>query len=113
MSNYVTLLGYEDVARAGHNISAAAESISRTFNYCDEAMRTMVRQMETLTEELSALREVVSRIPIPAPQSEKRCSLCGATRVRHDDGTFGACTLIGCNNPLHDYDREQSSKVKP
>lgn len=55
-----------------------------------------------------------------APRREGRCSFCGSQRIRHDDGTYGACTLVpgrdgkgGCPAPLGDFDYEQGTGRSP
>lgn len=40
-----------------------------------------------------------------------RCSLCGAQRIAKRDGTWGACTLITCADPLFDMRREEAGHV--
>ena len=46
MSNYTTLLGAEDVARAGHNMQAAADQMQRAANQFDESITRLIRAME-------------------------------------------------------------------
>lgn len=48
---------------------------------------------------------------MPGP-SAARCSLCGASRIVQDDGSLGACSLIGCPAPLHDWLLDQSEAAK-
>ncbi len=48
--DYVTLMGAEDVSRAGRNISGAADTISRAAGTMQEA----AHQMQQLTSELVA-----------------------------------------------------------
>lgn len=45
--------------------------------------------------------------------SEVECTQCGARRIKRDDGTPGACSLIGCPAPLHDVDVEQGRRPPP
>ncbi len=48
MSQYVTLLGAEDVARAGHNMSSAAEKM----NQAASSIETSVFRLEQAIERL-------------------------------------------------------------
>lgn len=43
------------------------------------------------------------------PNDKSRCTLCGAPRIplNREKTKFGACTLIGCPDPLHDYEAEK------
>jgi len=45
------------------------------------------------------------------PRDPSRCSLDGASRIPLDreKTKFGACTLIGCKDPIHDYNLEQAA----
>lgn len=49
----------------------------------------------------------------PTGFSEVRCTLCGAARIRRPDGTPGACSLIGCKDPLHDARTEKRPQEAP
>jgi hypothetical protein len=43
----------------------------------------------------------------PAPVARPgRCSVCGATRLNHGDGTFDACGFLECPDPLRDWRAE-------
>lgn len=46
--DYITLMGAEDVARAGHNIAAAAETMSRAASSMDDALQRHRMGMEEL-----------------------------------------------------------------
>jgi hypothetical protein len=46
MSEYITLLGAEDVSRAGHNMQSAADTMNRAFGNFDESLRAHQRFME-------------------------------------------------------------------
>jgi len=46
MSNYITLLGAEDVSKAGFNILSAADNINRAVGNFDEPLRAHQRFME-------------------------------------------------------------------
>lgn len=50
--------------------------------------------------------EPLPRVPPPTPEvigfSEIRCTICGAARQAHEDGSAGACSALDCKDPLHD-----------
>ena len=46
MSDYITLLGAEDVSKAGYNILHAADSINRAVGNFDESLRAHQRFMD-------------------------------------------------------------------
>lgn len=52
MSEYITLLGAEDVARAGHNMKAAAETMSRAASQIEESNRVFLMRFEELINRL-------------------------------------------------------------
>lgn len=52
MANYVTLLGADDVARAGSRMSEAADAMSRSAGYLEEALQRHVRDFGELVERM-------------------------------------------------------------
>lgn len=46
----------------------------------------------------------------PKGFTDVRCSRCSARRITRADGSPGACSLIGCKDPLHD-ERAESEGV--
>ena len=48
--------------------------------------------------------------PAPSESQPARCTLCGSPRIVKPDGTLGACTLVGCKDPLHDIKAEQPAR---
>lgn len=58
MSDYVHLLGSEDVQRAGHAIAAAAETMKRAADEMDVALH---RHQQFLSEWLDRFEEITSR----------------------------------------------------
>lgn len=50
MSQYITLLGSEEVARAGHNMRDAAETFSRAVSNLDDILCRHRQSMEGLLE---------------------------------------------------------------
>lgn len=57
MIDYVTLIGAEAVEQAGHRISAAAESMSRSAATMEHALIKHSRSLEESVERLEALLE--------------------------------------------------------
>jgi len=60
MGDYVTLLGSEDVVRAGHNISGAADTMNRAaenFGYhvdrLEQILTTHIAELDRITTENS------------------------------------------------------------
>lgn len=45
--------------------------------------------------------------------SEVRCTQCGASRLKRENGSPGACSLIGCPSPLFDVDVEEGRRAPP
>lgn len=37
------------------------------------------------------------------------CTVCGSSRIAREDGSPGACSLLGCKAPLHDVEQERRS----
>lgn len=48
MSEYITLLGAEDVAKAGRNMQSAAETMSRAASQIEESNRVFLMRFEEL-----------------------------------------------------------------
>lgn len=46
MTEYVTLIGAEDVSRAGHNMASAADTMNRAAGNLDDALRRHQRFMD-------------------------------------------------------------------
>lgn len=59
MTGYVTLLGAEDVTRAGRQIAEAAETISSALRYHEEALQ---REAQRRDEALAQLAALVARL---------------------------------------------------
>ena len=57
MSSYTTLVGYEQIERAGYNMVHAAESIERSAALIHDSNYSLVQQLERLIQELHALKE--------------------------------------------------------
>jgi len=55
---YIFLLGSEDVSKAGHNMSYAAQEMIKAANYVDETFRTQQRLMN---EWLDRLEQVLKQ----------------------------------------------------
>lgn len=55
MSEYVTLIGAEQVQRAGHNIASAAEQMLRAAMTIDEAMQRFQQLVERFEAAAAAL----------------------------------------------------------
>ncbi len=55
MSDYTTLLGAEDVLRAGSTIQSAADEMRRTQGYLDETLNRFAMRMEELVTRLEAI----------------------------------------------------------
>ena len=45
--------------------------------------------------------------------SETRCTLCNGRRLMRKDGTDGACSFLGCRDPLHDSLIEMRPRPQP
>lgn len=46
MNDYVTLVGAEEVARAGHNMRAAADEMQRAANQINETIERFTRALD-------------------------------------------------------------------
>ena len=57
MGEYMTLLGTEEVSRAGHNMQDAAQRIERAMAAYDETNRMMAARLEELTIAVALLTE--------------------------------------------------------
>ncbi len=59
MSEYITLLGAEDVQRAGHTIAGAAERMNQAASSIDHTMEMFLRRYEELVvrQEVAAAME--------------------------------------------------------
>lgn len=57
MSEYVHLLGAEDVRRAGHEMRQAAEEIKRAASAIEESVRLQQRLMDDWLERFQAVLE--------------------------------------------------------
>jgi len=57
MGNYITLLGAEQVERASHTMSSAAEGMLRAVSILDESLRSSLDRFEELVRRLEALKE--------------------------------------------------------
>jgi len=57
MSEFVTLLGAEDVRSAGHSMTSAAQEFGRHVGFLIEELGGMRLTMEKLSQELRLLRE--------------------------------------------------------
>lgn len=83
--------------------------------WCDEMGGWWLKIVRPNVPTREALRNAeAGRQPFVNPPSPKdRCSLDGAPRIPlNREGTeFGVCTLIGCTDPLHDYNLEQAAKA--
>lgn len=42
-----------------------------------------------------------------SPFSNVRCTRCGGSRLKRDDGTPGVCSYLPCKAPLYDVDVEE------
>ena len=76
---YVTLIGAEDVVRAGHTMRAAAEQMQRAASQIDEATRNHAQRMEELLYRYEEAVEL-SRAPEEAAgpgHPELHCYTCG------------------------------------
>jgi hypothetical protein len=65
VSEYVTLMGAEDVRRAGNEMSAAAEQIQRAASTMDSAIERLIRHLEDHAMRVCDALEVK---PAPAPR---------------------------------------------
>lgn len=54
MTNYVTLLGAEDVARAGRHMLDAAESIGRSIGYLEESLQRAATRFDEAVARITA-----------------------------------------------------------
>lgn len=61
MSEYITLLGAEDVQRAGHTISAAADRMAQAASSIDHTMEMFLRHYEELISRQMRVKEVVQK----------------------------------------------------
>jgi hypothetical protein len=61
MSGHVTLLGAEEVSRAGSRISGAAEEMQRAASAFDEATHRMARAFEDAASRMEAAAERIER----------------------------------------------------
>lgn len=60
MSEYVHLVGAEDVANAGRNISSAAADMNRAASYIDETLQRHERFLDDWLDRLGeTLKEIV------------------------------------------------------
>lgn len=67
-TDYMTLMGAEDVLRAGHIISSAADSMSITAGYLNDNLQSFLQSCETLLQEHEArMREIL--YPTPSEKS--------------------------------------------
>ena len=62
MSDYITLMGSEDVSRAGHNMVAAGSDMNRAASSMSEAFH---RHEQFLTDWLYEFREIVEGLKVP------------------------------------------------
>jgi len=63
MSDYITLIGAEQVTQAGRNISGAADTISRAA----ESFDWSVTRLERILSEFADRMETIHRAPEPEP----------------------------------------------
>lgn len=68
MAEYVTLLGAEDVRRAGHQMASAAEDINRALLSLDQTLSLYVERVERALDEHAARIEAAMR---PAESGEE------------------------------------------
>ncbi len=87
---YVTLLGAEDVSRAGHNMRAAAEGMQSAASQIDEAMRHHTQRMEELVARFEdAVERSMNTDPTPsdAPgvtsSPDLSCYTCGVPMLSY------------------------------
>ena len=71
MSGYVTLMGAEQVQRAGHNMQDAAERMSRAASQMSETMDRLQRVLEDNRQSFEALVERLEKLNL-APEPEKK-----------------------------------------
>lgn len=57
MSEYITLLGAEDVARAGRQMASAADDMQRAASSISESLDMSLRRFEELVERLERLNQ--------------------------------------------------------
>jgi hypothetical protein len=67
MSEYVTLLGAEDVARAGHNISAAADTMRSAAGTMEEAVRQGKIHSDDFLDRFEGLVDRMQKIAMSMP----------------------------------------------
>ena len=65
MADYVTLMGSEDVSRAGHNMAAAGSDMNRAASAMSEAFH---RHEQFLTDWLYEFREIVEGLKVTQGQ---------------------------------------------
>ena len=57
MGDYTTLLGAEDVRRAGLQIAQAAEDFNRAANHVDSSLDLFIRRLDEIVSRLEAAIE--------------------------------------------------------
>lgn len=57
MSEYITLIGADDVSQAGHNMQGAADSMRQSAGYIDESLRMFLARFEELVVRLENLQQ--------------------------------------------------------
>jgi hypothetical protein len=74
---------------------------------------------ESRIEDLEKTVEELRRKLEAARAAPGRCTVCGSRRIRKDDGSYGACSLVpgrdgtgGCPHPLHDVMHEQIDRAR-
>lgn len=61
MSDYITLLGAEDVKKSGHEMSSAAHEMQRSIGYLDDVLNRHQRFMDDWLQRFEAVLENAGR----------------------------------------------------
>lgn len=110
MAEYVTLLGSEQVARAGSSMQSAAEQMSRAASEISEALQRHERFMDDWLARFEAAMR-----PLPEPARDDLRDLLDALvdkAARADRAEFdnNRCFKVGsarCTDPRHDWTPDQ------